>query len=727
MAGECFEEHVDPTELFGLEGPQRFAVWVVLDENGQPLLRYFPGRRTRLYETESVADWLSTARLGNERVQEAGLSFRGGVILPSELSGDQGRKLVDLATGDAQASRHWRKVQSGSATGALTLVRQGVFTGKQAQQIKFISGDGELGIDNAGLFRSGINLVGGKPYEGILRIKSDAAQTVFVSLRAENGRVLAEQPLVLAARPGEYQRLSFNLTPGASDPRGRFALTLKQPGTITVDYAFLQAGEWDRYQGLPVRKELAEAMLGMGVKTMRYNGSTVNRCPDGAKVYKWKKMIGPRDERPPYHGFFNAYASLGFTVFDLMDFCEAAGLWPMFGLRTDETEQDMADLIDYCLGGPETTWGRHRIADGHPKPYFLKAIQIGNEEPASPDYFTRVKDLGGAIWSKNRDLDVVLSINVGRRGNDEGFADLAHWCQGLGQEKHLVLDSHYLSAISHADTGLAAAAGLELQRKLAMQVPGFNLRLWPMEENGDRCTWERGLAHAHNLNTMNRMPAALERAGVANTFQAWNLALVWDQGRIHFTPSQVFFQPSYYVDRMFADEWLPLVVPVECESKTLDVLAKKSRDGKVLTIYLVNIAEASGSVSIQLSGFTPRAVRATCIHAASLNAKNTPGSPATVVSRLLPWTWDAANPRLELPAYSFTTIRLTRKKTGNDPDGQLFSLAVDPGETNNMLARHPDKAEEIAAGLKQIRQNNQGGKNARGQDWISSGPYRWRL
>jgi alpha-L-arabinofuranosidase len=673
LHGECFEEHVDPTELLSLTGSQRFAVWVVPDENGQPVLRCFNGRNTRLYETEGPVDWRSSEDRGKELMTGMDLPFRGGVILPKELPGDLGRQLVALATGDAQVSRHWRKVQAGSAVGALTLVRQGVFSGKQAQQIKFISGNGELGINNAGLFREGIPLVAGQPYEAVLRIKSDTSQHAFVSLRNASGKILAEKPLDLRASPTEYQRVTSDLVPSDSDSRGCFALTLRKPGTIAVDYAFLQAGQWGRYHGLPVRREMAEAIVSMGVKTMRYNGSMVNKCPDGATYYKWKKMIGPRDQRPPYHGFFNPYASHGFSVFDFMDFCQSAGIQPVIGLRTDETEQDMADLIDYCVGGPETVWGKRRIAEGHPTPYFLKAIEIGNEERPNAEYLARVKALAAAIWSKNRQLDVVVSVNVRAIGEGkargkvgqadealETFRELARWVRSQGQETRLVLDSHYQSTLDHADTLLKSAVGLTVHDAISRELPGFSLRLWPMEENGSKCNWERGLAHAHNLNTMNRMPACLERAGTANTFQAWNLNVVWDQGRIHFTPAQVFFQPSYYVDRMFADEWLPLVLGAECESTTVDVLAKKSRDGKVLTLYLANLAPLPQTTTIQLDGFLPARAEVVRIHSSELSERNAPEEPKRIAPTRVDWTFDPVNPRIDLPAYSFSMIRLSQ-------------------------------------------------------------------
>jgi alpha-L-arabinofuranosidase len=657
--GEAFEEQVDPTEIFGLKGSERFAVWVLLDKRGEPFLSLFPGRGPIPKRRQPVSTGPTRSPVLQEKYQVGDLTFKRGVILPEELEPGQREKLLSLAKGDFQTSRHWRKIEAGSVTGRLRLVRSGVFTGKQAQQIEFVAGTGEFGIDNAGVFRWGIPFVAGKPYEGTVRVKCDLAQTVVVSLRNSQGEVLDKMPIEVPPTAGSYRKLEFVLTPKSAAVDGRFAITLQRPGAITVDYAFLQPGDWGRFRGLPVRKEFAEAMLSMGVATARYNGSMVNKCPDGPELYKWKKMIGPRDERPPYEGFFNPYASHGFSVFEWMDFCEAAGIWPLFGLRTDETEQDMADLVDYCLGGGDTAWGKRRIESGHPKPYRLKAVQVGNEEPPSPAYFERARALATAIWSKNRSLDVVLSVNVLRGGGDPEFIRFVRWCREQGQGDRVVLDSHYGSRIDHADTDLAASVGLELHHRLAAAVPGFSLRLWPMEENGDRCTWARGLAHAHNLNTLQRMPAFLERAGTANTFQAWDIPVVWDQGRIHFTSTNLVFQPSYYIDRMFADEWLPVILDAQCDSKVVDVLAKMSHDGKVLALYILNLAEHPVGISFALRGFVPQAVNGLQLTAPALTAKNSPENPALVAPRAVELKWDTRSP-MELPPWSFRVIRLSR-------------------------------------------------------------------
>ena len=666
LHGECFEEHVDPTELFNLKGSERFAVWILLDEQGQPVLRHFSGRsiKVRLYEPDGTVKSKRSAQGEKKKSEVASLSFVDGSLFANELPAEQEKKLLELATGDSQVSRHWRKEQSGSAQGKFTLVRDGVFTGTQAQHIQFVSGTGEVGINNAGLFRKGINLVGGKPYEGVLRIKTEQAQPVFLSLRDANGKVLGEQVLNLADKPDEYQKVTFNLTPNASASAGKFAITLHKPGEITVDYAFLQPGEWGRYHGLPVRKEMAEAMLGMGVKTIRYNGSMVNRNPDGPTHYRWKKMILPVDQRTPYQGFFNPYASHGFTMFEFMDFAEVAGLTCMVGIHTAESEEDMADFVDYCLGGANTEWGKRRIANGHPKPYLLQAVQIGNEERLNDQYVTRFKALASTIWSRNRDIDVAASNNYGKstpnKKAPKPLFDLAKWLLAQGRQDRFIMDSHYRGDPNHADTNLHDRVGMKWHNELKEGVPGFNLRLWPMEENHLVCTWERGLGHAHNLNTMQRMPLCLERSGTANVFQSNNLQLIWDQGRIHFTPSQIYFQASYYVDRMFADEWLPVVLNATSSEPKLDVLVKKSTDGNVLTLYVANVQNIAVEARLEIKGFRPSVTSVLRIASPDLKVQNTADNPMRITSKPVDWKYTAARPVISFPGYSFTTIRLTR-------------------------------------------------------------------
>ncbi|MCL5743989.1 MAG: hypothetical protein M1541_08690, partial [Acidobacteria bacterium] len=536
-----------------------------------------------------------------------------------------------------QVSREWRGFQTGGARAEYRFERNAPYLGRQSQRITFAGGTGEAGIDNAGLNRLGINLVAGKPYEGTVRIQAGRDTEMFVALLDSAGRKLAEKALHVAAGR-EYRKLDFTLTPSSGDTAGRFAIGLKRPGSIVVGYAFLEAGAWGRFQGLPVRKDLAEALLAMGVKVVRYDGSMVNKCPDG-QLYKWKEMIGPRDQRKPYHGFFDPYASHGFAVFEFLDFCEKAGLLGIPGLRIDETPEAMAEFVEYAKGPANSTWGRKRAADGHPAPYKLTHVEIGNEERLDEHYCERFETLGRALWAKDPSLVLVISYNITNGEDLEPGADgslsprlqlalrLVRFAQ---QQKGTIWwDSHY----SQPDRITAIG---RMHNSIARLVPGEILANRPLEENGQTHDLGRALLHARNQNAFARLGDFIVALGVANTFQAYGQELTWSQGRIFFTPSKVFPQPPYLVDQLVTETWAPRMVAstVADPGNRLDVVGRLSEDGRRLVIYAVNDGAEATDAAIHVDGFTPRSGKVAVAEiSGDPKAENTPEEPAKIAPR----------------------------------------------------------------------------------------------
>ncbi len=152
-----------------------------------------------------------------------------------------------------------------------------------------------------------------------------------------------------------------------------------------------------------MRRDVAEGLIDQGITVLRYGGSMVNNAE-----YRWKKMIGPRDRRPPYAGHWYRYSSNGWGIVDFMDFCEAAGFEYIPAFNIDETPQDMADFIEYAKGPADSEWGRKRVADGHPKPYRLPYMELGNEERVDDEYAAKFEALAKAIWAKDRDVILVV-------------------------------------------------------------------------------------------------------------------------------------------------------------------------------------------------------------------------------------------------------------------------------------------------------------------------------
>src|SRR4030095_9411860 len=118
--------------------------------------------------------------------------------------------------------------------------------------------------------------------------------SISVSLESTNGTVYATKDVPVTN--GDWQRLEFKLTPDRSDTAGRFTICLKQSGSVAVGYVMLQPEDCGRFKGLPVRRDVAEALIDQGITVLRYGGSMVNHAE-----YRWKKIIGPRAQRTAYH------------------------------------------------------------------------------------------------------------------------------------------------------------------------------------------------------------------------------------------------------------------------------------------------------------------------------------------------------------------------------------------------------------------------------------------
>ncbi|MFZ1935662.1 MAG: carbohydrate binding domain-containing protein, partial [Thermoguttaceae bacterium] len=313
-----------------------------------------------------------------------------------------GESFQEPCPGDDNVSGMWRPLQTGMALGRYAFEKNGPFVGSQSQRITFVRGKGEVGIENKGLNRWGMSFQQGKPYEGRLWCKAEKPTAVFVALESCDGsRTYAETRLTVT--PGEWQCLQFELTPTQTDKSGRLAVKLKEPGSVVLGYAFLQSGQWGRFKGLPVRKDVGDGLVAQGLTVLRQGGCMIN-----APEYRWKKMIGPRDRRPPYTGSWYPHSSNGWGIFDFLNFCEAAGMLGIFDLNMGETPQDMADFVEYLNEPQESHWGKKRAADGHPRPYRLKYVELGNEEHIDENYWRLFKPMAEAMWAKDPNIILVV-------------------------------------------------------------------------------------------------------------------------------------------------------------------------------------------------------------------------------------------------------------------------------------------------------------------------------
>jgi len=544
------------------------------------------------------------------RTWDADAQFRNLVVRQDRR---EIRLVLKPEQGSACFSCMWRPFQRGSAQATYDLSTDNPFKGRQSQRLTFVSGKGEIGLENQGLNRWGLYVQAGKPYEGLLWARSEKSTLVSVALESTDGsQVYCERNLPL--NPGAWQRLDFLLTPNQTDEKARFAVKLASPGSVVLGYAFLQPGPWARFKGLPVRKDVAEALINQGLTFLRYGGSMVN-----IDTYRWKSMIGPRDLRPAYRGFWSRYSSNGWGIIDFIEFCRAANFLCIPAFNMGQTPQDMADFIEYVNGPINSEWGRKRARDGHPEPYRLKYVQLGNEEAVNDAYWQRFKPMAEAIWQKDPNVTVVVgdfsySQAIHNPYNFEGaprikslaahkkILDLA-----VQHNQEVWFDVHIWSDKPRDPDGLGGIPSfIEALHRINPQAR-FKVAIF--ELNAGNHALRRALSNAHAINELERLGDNVPVVCSANCLQPYQQnENGWDQGLLFLNPSQVWGQPPYYVTQMVSAYYLPLCLEatVRCPDQCLDVTAKRSQDGRTLSLSVVNMASYPVETRIQFAEYCPQ-------------------------------------------------------------------------------------------------------------------------
>ena len=350
---------------------------------------------------------------------------------------------------------------------------------------------------------------------------------------------------------------------------GRFALKLKQPGSVTLGHAFLQPGPWGRFKGLPVRRDVAEGLIDQGITVLRYGGSMVNHAG-----YRWKKMIGPRDRRPPYRGHlvsatpptagasWTSWTSARRRAFEYV---------PAFNM--DETPQDMADFIEYAKGPADSAWGRRRAADGHP-------AALSPQLPGTGQRGTRGREIlppSSRPWprpsgprTRRSSWSWATSRMISPSRTRSTFSGAASGITSLaGQQRILQLARQHDREVwfdvhvgtEHPVKSNSSLAGMfSFADALAKIADGARHKVVVFEFNAGNHAQKRALANALAINAIERdgrLPIVTSANGLQPDGQNDN---GWDQGLLFLNPSQVWLQPPGYVTQMLSRNYLPQLV-----------------------------------------------------------------------------------------------------------------------------------------------------------------------
>ena len=327
-----------------------------------------------------------------------------------------------------------------------------------------------FGLENGGF--DGISVKAGAKYDFsvFLRNGEGGAKRVRLALVEPQGwdkdpKLLAEATLDVTA--GNWQKYEAVLTPTVDCANAALQLLVLQTGTVDVDMVSLMPQ--DTYKGHGLRTDLAQALADLHPKFLRFpGGCVVHGGGDGFwNTYRWKTTIGPREQRRQLKNTWGYHQSMGLGYYEYFQFCEdlnmeplpilpcgvscqgANGGWNMWPTQAqdvvpmsemDEWVQDALDLIEWANGNENTKWGRIRAQQGHPAPFNLKYLGIGNEEKISPEFAERFKYMYNKVREAHPEIVIVGTAGPGSHPENPDYEN--GW--KLADELQMpIIDEHY--------------------------------------------------------------------------------------------------------------------------------------------------------------------------------------------------------------------------------------------------------------------------------------------
>ncbi len=333
---------------------------------------------------------------------------------------------------NTSTAANWSRI--GSATIGITTDGMLNDANKAALKLNFTNpGDG---VSNTGYW--GINAVEGRQYALSFWVKGAWDGTLTASLVKSDGTSAGSVDIPVKSTD-TWQKVTATLTATASDTKTTFRLTGSKAGSIVIDVVSLFP---PTYKNRPngCRPDLAEMLEAMKPSFVRFPGGCFvegQASGTGNNRFEWKKSIGPIENRPGHWNQNWGYrATDGFGFHEMLQLTEDLGAEPLYvvniGLghdwlvdyrEIDEFIQEALDAIEYCNGSTTSTWGAVRAANGHPEPFNLRLLEIGNENyqtdanQQSDHYAERYRAFYDAIKAKYPDM--ILIGNVEAWGTDD--------------------------------------------------------------------------------------------------------------------------------------------------------------------------------------------------------------------------------------------------------------------------------------------------------------------
>lgn len=424
-----------------------------------------------------------------------------------------------------------------------------------------------VGIQNDGY--DGILLKGGDKYDFSVFLRNpDGKDKEVRAVLLVQGRGFRAQPTVLAdttftVSGKDWKKYEYTLTAAQDCPNASLQLLSLTTGVMDIDMVSLYPQ--DTYKGHGLRKDLAQALVDLNPKFMRFpGGCVVHGGGDGFwDTYRWKTTVGPKETRKGIKNTWGYHQSMEMGYFEYFQFCEDAGMEPLpilpcgvscqgtnggWNMRTQaqdavpmsemqEWVDEALDLIEWANGPADSKWGKVRADAGHPEPFNLKYLGLGNEEKITPEFEERFKYIYDRVREKHPEIVIVGTAGP---GSHPGNGDYEEGWRFATELEVPILDEHYYEQRNYFLTSRQYDS-YPRDRKTKVYLGEYASK--------DRKLID-ALAEGLYLLHVERNADVVVMTSYAPLFARKNTNN-WNPDLIYFDNERPFLTCSYYVQQMF--------------------------------------------------------------------------------------------------------------------------------------------------------------------------------
>ena len=486
-----------------------------------------------------------------------------------------------------------------------------------------------LGYGNSA-FRGGICIEAGAQYDVSLWLRGEGTGGfVEAALTTKAGEPLSDTVRFSIGNAWEKQEGVLTAASDAEDACLTF--TVGRVGALDVDMASLMPRDrvGASWPGGGMRRDLVEALKELHPRFLRFPGGCV---VEGSWVwdnlYRWKDTIGPVEQRRENWNTWGYMQSYGIGFYEYFCLCEEIGALPLpvvgggllcqarepYEAPMNEEElaawtQDILDLMEFALGSVETRWGALRSEMGHPAPFDLRFLAIGNENWADI-YFSRYEKIRAAVKAKYPDITCIVACGPVAEGSlfNASRSRILHSFPDDLVDEHYYMESSWFLRNTHRYDQYPRSTKIFLGEYAAHEPAMGGRRPNNLFSALCEAAYLTGIERNSDVVMMCCYAPLMARLGM----EQWTPDLIW------FNGNQVVRTPNYYIQQMFSaslGDWIIQSAMTDESGKNVKEaalglyhVASKAEDGRVY-IKLVNVSGQEKRISLQIQGLNAAPAR----------------------------------------------------------------------------------------------------------------------